>query len=117
MTWRLRAAAPKLAGAFVLGAVMAQTARLADVGSQRAPAARANQRALPLRTRALEGSAALLAASVLADSAVEHYRGAFENPGMFAPLISSALALLAGMEGAAFGSVRARMISFDGQAG
>jgi hypothetical protein len=50
--------------------------------------------------RALHGSAALLASSVLADSAMEHYRGDFENPGMFAPLISSTLALLAGAGGA-----------------
>jgi hypothetical protein len=38
-------------------------------------------------------SAAMLAASVLSDSALEHYRGGFENPGMFAPLASAALAL------------------------
>ncbi|MGJ7915351.1 hypothetical protein ACI48D_07705 [Massilia sp. LXY-6] len=35
----------------------------------------------------------MLAASVLSDSALEHYRGGFENPGMFAPLASAALAL------------------------
>ncbi len=40
-------------------------------------------------------SAALLAGSVLADSLVEHYRGAFENPGMFAPLGVSALVVAA----------------------
>jgi hypothetical protein len=34
-----------------------------------------------------------LAASVLADSAVEHYRARFDNPGMFAPLVTSALTL------------------------
>jgi hypothetical protein len=109
MTGQLRAAAPKFAGAFVLGAVLAETARLADIGSQRAPAAKASPlRGLPRTARALESSAGLLAASVLADSAVEHYRGAFENPGMFAPLISSALALLAGAEGTTIGSARAR---------
>jgi hypothetical protein len=43
--------------------------------------------------RQLYGSAAMLAASVLSDSALEHYRGGFSNPGMFAPLASSALAL------------------------
>src|SRR3954469_2330058 len=32
-------------------------------------------------TRGLHGAAALLATSVLADSALEHYRGSFENPG------------------------------------
>jgi hypothetical protein len=40
-------------------------------------------------------SAAMLAVSVLSDSALEHYRGGFENPGMFAPLASSTLALAA----------------------
>lgn len=50
--------------------------------------------------RALHGSAALLAASVLADSATEHYRGSFKNPGMYAPLISAGMALMAGVSGA-----------------
>lgn len=45
--------------------------------------------------RTLRHSAALLAASVLADSTVEHYRGAFENPGMYAPLLASTAVLLA----------------------
>ena len=35
-------------------------------------------------------------ASVLADSAIEHYRGSFENPAMFAPLVASALTPAAG---------------------
>ena len=43
--------------------------------------------------RQLYASSALLCASVLADSALEHYRGGFANPGMFAPLASAALAL------------------------
>ncbi|HEY8003101.1 MAG TPA: hypothetical protein VIE16_02680 [Phenylobacterium sp.] len=50
--------------------------------------------------RALHGSAALLAASVLADSATEHYRGGFKNPGMYAPLVTAAMALAAGISGA-----------------
>ena len=41
----------------------------------------------------LRVSAALLAACVLGDSALEHYRGAFENPGMYAPLVASASTL------------------------
>lgn len=108
---RLRTAAPKLAGAFVLGVVCAEAARLAGVlPRQRPPAAAGPSGAheLPSSARALEGSAALLAVSVLADSAVEHYRGSFKNPGMFAPLISSALTLLAGAEGATFGAAGAR---------
>lgn len=41
----------------------------------------------------------LLAFSVLADSAVEHYRGSFENKAMYAPLLSSTLALAGGAHG------------------
>jgi hypothetical protein len=41
---------------------------------------------------------------VLADSAVEHYRGSFKNPGMYAPLITSAMTLLAGISGALGGA-------------
>ena len=49
--------------------------------------------------RALSSSAGLLALSVLTDSAMEHYRGAFNNPAMFTPLASSLLAMLAGVHG------------------
>nr|WKF60823.1 hypothetical protein HUO10_005345 [Paraburkholderia busanensis] len=46
-------------------------------------------------------SSALLALSVLTDSAMEHYRGSFENPAMYAPLAVAALSLLAGLHGGA----------------
>jgi hypothetical protein len=49
--------------------------------------------------RALHTSAAMLALSVLADSVIEHYRGSFKNPGMYAPLLASSATLTAGMEG------------------
>ncbi|RTL86867.1 MAG: hypothetical protein EKK29_08535 [Hyphomicrobiales bacterium] len=97
--------APRLIGAFVLGLVGARALRSclalyrAPVGDISRPTA---------ATRELHGSAALLAASVLADSAMEHFRGSFENPGMYAPLISSALALAAGTEGVVVGSLGAR---------
>ena len=42
-------------------------------------------------------SAALLAGSVLSDSAIEHYRGSFQNRAMYAPLVSAALAVGAGL--------------------
>lgn len=45
------------------------------------------------QARRLNRAAGLLAASVLADSAVEHYRGSFENRAMYAPLLASALSL------------------------
>ncbi|HXS21015.1 MAG TPA: hypothetical protein VN735_07260 [Steroidobacteraceae bacterium] len=43
--------------------------------------------------RQLNLGAALLALAVLADSAVEHYRGSFHNRAMYVPLASAALAL------------------------
>ena len=43
--------------------------------------------------RRLNRAAGVLATSVLADSAVEHYRGSFENKAMFIPLVTSALTL------------------------
>ena len=42
--------------------------------------------------RQLHASAAALCASVLADSALEHYRARFENPAMLSPLLVSSLA-------------------------
>ena len=51
--------------------------------------------------RGLNRAAGTLAASVLADSSVEHYRGSFENRMMYLPLVSSALSLLASGFGAA----------------
>lgn len=50
--------------------------------------------------RQLNLSAALLALSVLADSAMEHYRGSFNNRAMYIPLGSAAGALAAGVYGA-----------------
>jgi hypothetical protein len=51
--------------------------------------------------RRLNRSAGLLAASVLLDSAIEHYRGSFENPAMFTPLAVSTLNLLTSLHGVA----------------
>jgi hypothetical protein len=48
----------------------------------------------------LRAAAATLAASVLADSAMEHYRGSFHNKIMYVPLISSALDIAASVQGA-----------------
>jgi hypothetical protein len=67
------------------------------------PGRRAPRRA-PVRThidtaRAFNRSSALLALSVLADSAMEHYRGSFDNPAMYTPLVVSTLSLLAGLHG------------------
>jgi len=54
-----------------------------------------------IAARNLNRAAGLLAASVLADSAVEHYRGSFHNKAMFAPLVAFALALAVSAHGVA----------------
>jgi hypothetical protein len=64
------------------------------------------KRRVPDRTaigagRRLNAAAGLLATSVLADSAVEHYRGAFENSAMYIPLMTSALGLMVSAHGVA----------------
>ena len=51
--------------------------------------------------RTFNHSSALLALSVLADSAMEHYRGSFDNPAMYTPLVSASLSLAAGLHGGA----------------
>jgi hypothetical protein len=65
------------------------------------PAPRAVRPATITAARNLNRAAALLAASVLADSAVEHYRGAFHNKAMVTPLVVSALALVVSAHGVA----------------
>ena len=47
----------------------------------------------------LNRAAGTLALSVLADSAVEHYRGSFKNKAMFTPLVVSALTLATSIHG------------------
>src|SRR5947209_5126131 len=49
--------------------------------------------------RGMNRGAGVLAGSVLADSAIEHYRGGFHNPAMFFPLISSTLSIIASAHG------------------
>lgn len=51
--------------------------------------------------RRLNRGSGVLAVSVLADSAVEHYRGSFHNKAMIAPLVSGALAIAASAHGVA----------------
>ncbi|HQT77868.1 MAG TPA: hypothetical protein PLD10_12510 [Rhodopila sp.] len=51
--------------------------------------------------RRMNRSAGLLAASVLLDSAVEHYRGQFRNPAMFTPLVVGSLSLATSLHGLA----------------
>jgi hypothetical protein len=49
--------------------------------------------------RTFNHSSALLALSVLSDSAMEHYRGSFDNPAMYTPIVVSTLSLLGGLHG------------------
>jgi len=51
--------------------------------------------------RKLNTAAGTLAVSVLADSAVEHYRGSFKNKAMYTPLVVSALTLATSLHGTA----------------
>lgn len=80
---------------------------LPDVGDAPAlrtmqpPPAPAATAATVTAARNLNRAAGLLAASVLADSAVEHYRGAFHNKAMVTPLIVSASALAVSAHGVA----------------
>ena len=48
----------------------------------------------------LHAGAATLSLSVLADSSIEHYRGAFHNPGMYLPPIISSISLAMNLHGA-----------------
>ncbi len=100
---RPRDRASKLLGAVALGLSSAEMIEIARRGAPQAPSAPPPP-GPPAGKGMLQASAALLAASVLVDSAIEHYRGSFRNPGMYVPLLSSTLALLSGVEGAATGS-------------
>ncbi|MEW9584880.1 hypothetical protein ABQJ48_25610 [Paraburkholderia sp. DGU8] len=57
--------------------------------------------------RSFNQSSALLALSVLTDSAMEHYRGSFNNPAMWAPLVVASLSLGAGLHGGKAPPIRA----------
>ena len=49
--------------------------------------------------RRLNRAAGMIAASVLADSAMEHYRGEFHNSAMWTPIVSAALSLAVSIHG------------------
>ncbi len=92
-----------LAG-LALGSVLLRAAPV-DVGEggRRAVAirrARGSKTSATVRAaRRLNRAAGTLAASVLADSGIEHYRGSFKNKAMFTPLIVSALTLATSIHG------------------
>jgi len=105
------------------------TAGLALTSFATAAAAAAIEAALRPRLRALlpapersaaatrlNGASALLATAALADSAVEHYRGAFHNKNMILPLVVAAQALGASLHGATDRAARANSTRDLGQA-
>jgi hypothetical protein len=57
------------------------------------------KRATVKTAQRLNRSSGILAASVLLDSAVEHYRGDFKNPAMITPIVTSLVALVASLHG------------------
>ena len=91
-----------LAGLAMGSALVRSVPRTCETGN----AARLPQAGPPVQTsatvraaRRLNRAAGILAASVLADSSVEHYRGSFKNKAMFTPLIVSALTLATSIHG------------------
>lgn len=74
------------------------------------PLHRRQKPAAVLAARRLNRAAGTLAASVLADSAVEHYRGSFENKAMFTPLVVSALTLATSVHGTSDKSLGAHRV-------
>lgn len=54
-----------------------------------------------LAARRLNRAAGTLAASVLADSGIEHYRGSFKNKAMFTPLVVASMTLATSIHGTA----------------
>src|SRR5689334_6152491 len=100
----LRRDVPRSAVAGVAGAALLGLAGLALLRRRGIPAARRPHPpvsdAIEVKAaRRLNRAAGLLAVSVLADSAVEHYRGSFHNKAMVAPLVSSALSIVASAHG------------------
>ena len=77
------------------------------------PVIRVSPTRLPTRAPTIDSSAAvraakrmnraagMIATSVLADSAIEHYRGSFHNKAMVIPLVTAALSLAASAHGSA----------------
>ena len=97
-----------LAGAGVALSVLAAAAVLApragnsrtrSQGMRAAPKSGPQPRTAVRAARRLNGAAGMLAASVLADSSVEHYRGSFKNKAMYMPLVVSALTLATSLHG------------------
>src|SRR5437764_1476182 len=91
--------AARLIGALVLGsAAIVGLVLAAEWRVRRHESARmapADSRGRSTAVSRLQASSALLSLAVLADSAVEHARGFYENPGMYTPVATAALGIVA----------------------
>lgn len=94
----LGALAIGLGGALLRRQTSARTKRRGQLS--RKPS-RANQQPIVKAAQRLNRAAGLIATSTLLDSAVEHYRGSFQNKAMYTPLIVSALTLAVSAHGTA----------------
>ena len=92
-TTRIVAGLASVAGGAALAAIATRNLR----GARRAPSTAKHVAA----ARSFNDGAALLALSALTDSAMEHYRGSFENPAMYVALASALAALGASLHGGA----------------
>ena len=95
-----------LAGATVSGLALASLLSVASAHDRTprprraiAPRDRRTRAETVTAARKLNRAAGTLAASVLANSSVEHYRGSFKNKAMYTPLLVSALALATSVHG------------------
>ena len=85
-----------------LGSVAAGAALAALATRSLRAAARGDENARHVAAaRGFNRGSTLLALSVLADSAMEHYRGGFENPAMYTPLVVATASLGASLHGGA----------------
>jgi hypothetical protein len=84
-----------------LAAVLAKLDALERSVAPHAAAPWPRQQATVRAARRLNRASGVLALSVLADSAIEHYRGSFQNKAMVTPLVVSALALAVSAHGTA----------------
>jgi len=95
---KAREADVRALGLVVLAATIAAAAAAWRTRRRRSPAAEPLPPADgPARApiAGLHGAASLLALSVFADSAIEHSRGRYKNPGMYAPVLIAGLVMAA----------------------
>ena len=72
-----------------------------DLAARPTPVAKLDPTAAVRAARRMNRAAGLIATSVLADSAIEHYRGLFHNKAMVTPIVTAALSLAVSAHGSA----------------